>query len=112
MAKACICLQCGHEWTPRVDNPRQCPNCASQTWYEPASWVEGSGPAYSRARSSPGTPATLESSQDRDKMTDRERELVEAAKAFARRKNLGFIFPAEYQALLTALAYYEESPDS
>ncbi len=57
-------------------------------------------------------PAAVESSQDPNRMTDRERGLVTAAKAFAVRKNLGFIFPAEYQALLAALAYYDATPDS
>jgi predicted Zn-ribbon and HTH transcriptional regulator len=29
------CLQCGHEWTPRVNNPKCCPKCISPHWNEP-----------------------------------------------------------------------------
>ncbi|MGA2516870.1 MAG: hypothetical protein ABSG44_09985 [Thermodesulfobacteriota bacterium] len=33
------CLKCGHEWVPRVENPRACPGCQTirynkeQTWF-------------------------------------------------------------------------------
>jgi len=26
------CKKCDHEWTPREDNPRQCPKCKSYYW--------------------------------------------------------------------------------
>jgi Zn finger protein HypA/HybF involved in hydrogenase expression len=29
------CLQCGHEWTPRHDDVRKCPNCQSVYWDKP-----------------------------------------------------------------------------
>ena len=33
----CICLRCGYKWTPRIPNPRQCPNpeCRSIYWDVP-----------------------------------------------------------------------------
>jgi len=26
------CFKCGHEWLPRTENPRSCPNCKCRTW--------------------------------------------------------------------------------
>lgn len=26
------CNRCGHEWTPRIADPRQCPGCHSIRW--------------------------------------------------------------------------------
>ena len=28
------CKQCGAEWTPRVENPVQCPRCKRVDWKE------------------------------------------------------------------------------
>lgn len=28
------CKQCGHEWNPRVPNPKKCPACQSYKWNE------------------------------------------------------------------------------
>jgi len=30
----CTCKRCGHEWTPRVNKPVQCPMCRSRIWRE------------------------------------------------------------------------------
>ena len=30
-----ICQKCGHEWVPRQDEVRQCPNCKSVWWDQP-----------------------------------------------------------------------------
>jgi len=27
-----LCLVCGYDWTPKVENPKQCPNCKSMRW--------------------------------------------------------------------------------
>lgn len=27
-----ICKKCGHKWLPKVEEPRQCPNCKSTYW--------------------------------------------------------------------------------
>jgi len=27
-----LCLVCGYNWTPKVKNPKQCPNCKSMRW--------------------------------------------------------------------------------
>lgn len=32
--KACKCDQCGHEWLPSVDLPKQCAKCKSYKWNE------------------------------------------------------------------------------
>jgi len=29
------CQKCGHEWIPRVVDPRSCPSCGSLRWDEP-----------------------------------------------------------------------------
>jgi predicted Zn-ribbon and HTH transcriptional regulator len=29
------CESCGYEWFPRVEKPRQCPNCKRQIKYSP-----------------------------------------------------------------------------
>jgi Zn finger protein HypA/HybF involved in hydrogenase expression len=29
------CLRCGHEWTPRQQEVRQCPHCKSALWDVP-----------------------------------------------------------------------------
>lgn len=29
------CLNCGHEWLPRVPDPRICPKCGSVRWDRP-----------------------------------------------------------------------------
>ena len=26
------CIKCGHEWKPRVEYPKECPNCKSRYW--------------------------------------------------------------------------------
>jgi len=26
------CKKCGYEWTSRVDNPKECPECKSRRW--------------------------------------------------------------------------------
>ena len=26
------CLRCGHKWTPRTEDVRQCPKCKSAFW--------------------------------------------------------------------------------
>jgi len=26
------CKKCGYEWVPRVENPKECPNCKSRYW--------------------------------------------------------------------------------
>ena len=26
------CRHCGHEWIPRTNIPRECPNCKSRNW--------------------------------------------------------------------------------
>ncbi len=26
------CKKCGHQWVPRVSNPRRCPRCLSYDW--------------------------------------------------------------------------------
>lgn len=26
------CKRCGHKWTPRVNDVRQCPNCKNAKW--------------------------------------------------------------------------------
>lgn len=26
------CVKCGHEWTPRVNDPQSCPKCKSRKW--------------------------------------------------------------------------------
>jgi len=26
------CLKCGHEWTPRVEMPIECPECKRRDW--------------------------------------------------------------------------------
>lgn len=26
------CLSCGYEWLPRVDEPKECPNCKNRNW--------------------------------------------------------------------------------
>lgn len=28
------CFNCNWEWTPRVDNPKECPKCKSYKWNE------------------------------------------------------------------------------
>jgi len=28
------CYACGHTWKPRVENPKECPNCGSARWFE------------------------------------------------------------------------------
>lgn len=30
-----ICLRCGHEWTPKKKEIRQCPHCKSVWWDTP-----------------------------------------------------------------------------
>jgi len=32
--KSLICQRCGHEWYPRIPDPKQCPKCRSVRWYE------------------------------------------------------------------------------
>ena len=27
-----VCQKCGHEWWPRVPDPRRCPKCTSTHW--------------------------------------------------------------------------------
>lgn len=27
-----VCARCEYEWTPRTDNPKQCPRCKSHLW--------------------------------------------------------------------------------
>jgi len=29
------CLRCGNKWTPRTENPKQCPKCKSPYWNKP-----------------------------------------------------------------------------
>jgi predicted Zn-ribbon and HTH transcriptional regulator len=29
------CFQCGHEWVPRIKNPRMCAKCHSVRWDKP-----------------------------------------------------------------------------
>lgn len=29
---SCKCTRCGVKWIPRVENPRECPNCKSYDW--------------------------------------------------------------------------------
>ena len=29
------CLRCDYQWTPRVQQPRECPYCKSTRWNEP-----------------------------------------------------------------------------
>jgi len=29
------CLRCGHEWEPKLEEPRQCPKCKSAYWNVP-----------------------------------------------------------------------------
>ena len=30
-----VCKRCGYEWTPRVEQVRQCPKCRSVKWDVP-----------------------------------------------------------------------------
>ena len=30
----CKCKKCKHEWIPRVENPKECPECKSREWNE------------------------------------------------------------------------------
>jgi len=29
------CAKCGYEWTPKVPDPKECPQCKSRYWREP-----------------------------------------------------------------------------
>ena len=29
------CMKCGYEWTPKVDDPKECPECKSRYWDKP-----------------------------------------------------------------------------
>ena len=33
--KTLKCLRCGNEWTPRIEDVRQCPKCKSASWDKP-----------------------------------------------------------------------------
>ena len=35
MKNKCKCNQCGFEWMPRVEKPRECSNCKRHDWNEP-----------------------------------------------------------------------------
>jgi len=35
-----VCLRCGHEWTPHVEHPLQCPKCHQTGW---DTYARGSG---------------------------------------------------------------------
>lgn len=35
------CLRCGHVWTPRSNDVRECPACQSTHWDEPKKEKEG-----------------------------------------------------------------------
>lgn len=35
LKRAMRCMSCGHNWWPRVSNPKRCPKCRSTTWREP-----------------------------------------------------------------------------
>ncbi len=26
------CLKCGHQWIPRMDDPKMCPKCKTYNW--------------------------------------------------------------------------------
>ena len=26
------CIKCGHEWLPRINDPKQCPRCKNYDW--------------------------------------------------------------------------------
>ena len=28
------CLKCKHEWLPRTEDPKECPNCKNRKWAE------------------------------------------------------------------------------
>lgn len=30
--KQYTCIQCGHKWSPRKDNPTHCPKCRTSHW--------------------------------------------------------------------------------
>ena len=30
--EAAVCLRCGYQWFPRVENPARCPHCSSSLW--------------------------------------------------------------------------------
>ena len=30
--KVCVCIRCGYQWEPRVDNPKACPDCRRRDW--------------------------------------------------------------------------------
>ena len=112
MSDSNICLRCGHEWVSQISKPLRCPNCGSQQWADPdlPLWSQLGGDAPAVATQTSHSSATGEPTQNGNELSDREVGLINAARAFVRRKNLALIFPNEYQALVTAFSFYED-PD-
>ena len=110
MSDSNICLRCGHEWVSQISNTLRCPNCGSQQWADPdlPRWSDLGGDAPAVATQTSPSSAAREPTQESNELSDRKVGLVNAVRAFVRRKNLALIFPDEYQALVTAFSFYED----
>ena len=58
--EAAVCLRCGYQWFPRVENPAKCPHCSSPLWNT------------ERAQQLPGKPAPTRKGKARGATFDSE----------------------------------------